>query len=389
MTFFTVFIFFATLNLLTRKFIIQISIAIFSLCTITSLVLSSYNFHKTILLGKFNKNIKSKIISKGESSNIYTFGNEIIWYQTLLHKKWFDEDLYLFLMRDRSSYLNEISKTPSSNIFQASFFAPKNQYYFNNLIRINLIKNLKSKGKVFSADPVNNYEYFLNSYYTDPFQIPVEVINSFRIKGIKYFITPLNIKDDKNIKKIKEISSKNGNQLYLIRFYEITNTYPSIYVTNDYAYINSVNDAILILSRKNDTIPTFGYSNIDIQKGNTVNYKVNNYSVYNNQIKFRVESDSPGLLVTTGSYYPGIKVFANNKEIKVNEVNFNQIAFKIKRGKYDVVIKYMPDWLVPTNFVSIFFHILFLFIIGSIFYIAPNKNKHQNFFLRIIRNILV
>lgn len=381
MTFFMMLIFLISLNIFLKDnkkvkyfVIIKILIYILSIYTIINLATASFKYHKTVPLEKFNKNIKTGIESSNKNQNIYSFGNELIWYQTLLYKKWFDEDIYLFFMKDLSPYINENSKTSSSNIFFASFFAPRKQFYFDNFIRLSFIKELESKNISFSFDPVQNYQKFLQSMYIASYNLPIEAINSLRIKGVKYFVTPLNLKESKNYKKINEISRQYNNQYYYLRTYEIFNSYPKVYLTNDYAYINTVNDAISILSTKKNDIPTFGYADIDIKKTSAIKSKVDNYFLHDNSINFDVETDTPSLLVTTGSNFPGIKVYVNGINTKVEEVNFNQIAFKIRKGKHRVIITYKPDWLTSTVIISLITHLISLLGIGIFIFRKTNKS---------------
>lgn len=385
MTFFSVALFLLStdkaISYFGKKYHIKIwlrtLVYILGILTIILLIKSSFKYHKTVQEKEFiNNEVERYLVNtfgddfKSNQSTIYSFGNELVWYQTMLYKKWSDTPIYLFFMKDMSSYLNTLYDIPSSNIFFASFFSPKNQFYIDNYLRLTLLKDLEKKGIDFTFEPATNYRNFLIALYHNDYSVPIEIINLFRLKGVKYFITPINYVETDDIKKLKDFSLDYEGFTYTLHIYVINNSVKRFYITNTYYPINTINDGIRLLKSPHEYPTVFGYTNIEVPSSLTNNIRILYLNQVGREINMHTIIDNPGLLVTTISNYPGMRVFIDGKNTKISEVNFNQIAFPVDKGTHSISIRYQPAWFTISIMLS-FLSALLVWVI--IFFLLIRK----------------
>lgn len=386
MNFFIIFVFLLTADIIIKKTkrlkslanIIKILIYVFTLFSICRLVNLSFSYHPTIKASKLlNNKVSSYLLKDPEISDnlnsIYSYGTNVIWYQTMLNKNWENKDVYLFLLNDLRSYYNVVFNISSSSIFYVSYFSPKKQYYIDKKIRNSLREELLKNDIPLTIYKEKDYAGFLKKAYLIPIEFSDLSYKLLQLKGVKYFITPFNFMETSKIKKVHTIKEKIDNNTYYFRIYRINHTYPKAFVTSKYFYTDPISDVDKIIEKYPDMQFIFGNENIDLQKSKSeIKYTSKLIKQTSRKIKFYIESDSPGLLSTTLSNYPGMKAYVDNNESKIYEVNYNQIAVKIPKGKHNVDIEYSPVWLPYSLYISLFSNILL--ILAIIFFLRKKSN---------------
>ena len=291
----------------------------------------------------------------------------------MLNKNWENKEIYLFLLNDLRSYYNAVFNIPSSSIFYESYFSPKKQYYIDKKLRNSLREKLIENDISFTIYREKDYADFLNTAYFTSIELSELSYKLFQLKGIRYFITPFNFIETAKIQKVHTIKEKIDNNIYYFRIYRINHTYPKAFVTSKYFYIDQISDIDKIIKKNPDSQFVFGSENIDLKKSKReIKYTSKIIKQTSRKIEFYIESDSPGLLSTTLSNYPGIKVCVDNNKSKIYEVNNNQIAVKIPKGKHNVDIEYSPVWLPYSLYISLFLNIM---LIVYIFFFLSKKSN--------------
>ena len=180
--------------------------------------------------------------------------------------------------------------------------------------------------------------------------------------GFNRIITPHNYQsrliDLLNVKYVLSLKDEDSAKLIKVfqegqtRVYENKNAFSRAFMVYDYRLAQNKQEAIdLLMDEKIDLAKTAileeepeaprrwadallrgerneGKSNVSIVKYTS------------NQIIIDVETDAPGILILTDSYYPGWKAKIEGEETKIYRVDYNFRGIIIPEGSHEVVFKY-------------------------------------------------
>jgi len=323
-----------------------------------NLIIILYNYHPLVDFNKIlksqvadylNENYKETFIKN--SNKIYSQGNMIIWQSTIINEGWKSPEKYLFLENDLIPYYNAVFKISSANVFPGTFFYPKLEYKFQNLIKKELYDRIINEEK--GNFPKLGDKNLFSTVYLTPRSIGSSFIKLIRLKNVRFFITPFNFKDSREIKKIYE-TKKIFNQQYYLRVYEIVNPYPRFYFSSRHE-IDSTEDI---------------FNDLVINKINIIEDKPM-------KISLEIESSQKAFLIATDSYYPGWNVYLDGKKIEICQVNINQRAILISTGKHILEFRYQPWWHPGALIISLLTYFLMIAYIAKSFILDDYKDNNN------------
>jgi len=344
--------FLSRLTKLAKPALFKIGFYLLMSLTVVNLILTAQNYHPlTPAKQPFNriaKFLEKRFpLSQRKEYSIYTFGNEFVWYQTMVYKNWANPSIYSFFLNDLGPYLNVFYRLPSANIFSASYFAPNRQYYFDQKIKQSLIDTLKNEINVTATfNPVQDYQLFLNNVYHHQVQISKKSLNLLKIKGVKFFITPVDYVSSDKFRKIDEIKTRYDNNDYYLRVYEIRDPYPRFYLLKDLYYMNVEDDLDRLLDAPWQKRINFSFREKEIpMRTKTADCLLRLDSWTKDNLQLTTDCNRPAYIGSTLAYFPGIKAYtADNKRLRLDRINLNQMSIKAPQGKTKITIAYRPDW---------------------------------------------
>ncbi len=166
-----------------------------------------------------------------------------------------------------------------------------------------------------------------------------------QIQGVNTLISGYDLPQHNNISKIATVSSDP-----VISVYAITGSVPNFYVTGYLPYVaRTVQQALSILENpkfqpgKHTVIseqsarhlkPT---SSADFSYEPKVSYKNNNTIVITTH-----QSKTPGILVSTNTFYPGWTATINGKKATIFPVNINQFGIIVPEDPAQIIFEFKP-----------------------------------------------
>ena len=108
--------------------------------------------------------------------------------------------------------------------------------------------------------------------------------------------------------------------------------------------------------------------NLNVEKREEVNFKYSNFIFTTN-----IKTSKDKYLITNIPYDKGFKVYVDNKEIKVEQVNKAFLGFKIPKGNHKVTIKFTSPLKKEATIITIVSFIVYLYLLWK-------DNKDENLF---------
>ena len=173
--------------------------------------------------------------------------------------------------------------------------------------------------------------------------------------GFNRIITPHQFEssliDLLNVKYILALSDLDSTKLKLVfqegqtRVYENKDVFPRAFMVYDYQLARSKQETIeLMMSETVDLSQTVileeSPGEFELFPGEN-QVVIRNYQ--ENQIIFEVETEQPGILVLTDTYYPGWKAFVDGQNMPIYRADYHFRAILIPQGKHLVRFIYQPD----------------------------------------------
>ncbi len=170
--------------------------------------------------------------------------------------------------------------------------------------------------------------------------------------GFNRIITPHNYQsplvDLLNVKYVLSLEDLEADRLTLAfqegqtRVYQNENAFPRAFIVYDYRLAQNKQEAInWLMSEEIDLLKTAVLEeeppNQDFAEGEN---EVEIEAYQENKITMTVETDKPGILILTDSYYPGWNASIDNKQTKVYRADYNFRGVIIPAGEHKVVLEY-------------------------------------------------
>ena len=99
--------------------------------------------------------------------------------------------------------------------------------------------------------------------------------------------------------------------------------------------------------------------------------KSNSKITFKDTREIEVNTDKPGLLFLSSSFYPGWKAFIDGKEAKIYRADYTFQAIPVEAGKHTVTLNYKPDSFEKGKLASLI-SLLFLSMIGVTQYVKKD-----------------
>lgn len=172
--------------------------------------------------------------------------------------------------------------------------------------------------------------------------------------GFNRIITPHNYQsrmiDLLNVKYVLALTDLDSPKLKLVfqegqtRVYENENVFPRAFMAYDYQLAQNKQEAIELLMNEEIDLAKIVIleekpQRLDFVKGEN---KIEIEVYQENRVVVVVETDKPGILILTDSYYPGWKATVDNKETKIYRANYNFRGIIIPEGIHEAIFEY--DW---------------------------------------------
>lgn len=192
--------------------------------------------------------------------------------------------------------------------------------------------------------------------------------------GVKYIVTTKNLTEDGN--KFKLLYSSHS-----LNFYENLRVLPRAFIVTRYKIIKEREERLkelLSFAPSKEIIleeePEFKESHIDLLKDQ---YDVKITSYKPDRVEIKVNTKKNGFLVLTDVYYPGWKVFVDNKESKIYKTNHTLRSVYLTEGYHNVVFVYKPLSFYKGLSITLF-TLLVIFIYLLVFIFKQLKNLNLN-----------
>lgn len=194
--------------------------------------------------------------------------------------------------------------------------------------------------------------------------------------GFNRIITPHNyqssIIDLLNVKYVLSLQEENSDKLVKIfqegqtRVYENKNVLPRAFMVYDYQLAQNKQEAIdLLMNEKTDLMKTVileeSSLEFDLVGGES---EVNIKDYQENEVIIEVETDQPGILILTDSYYPGWQAIMDGRETPIYRADYSFRAVSIPEGRHKVSFIYRPQSLKMGAAISL---IALIFLGGFIY----------------------
>lgn len=289
----------------------------------------------------------NKIIS--EDKIILQSGFEFVWNKIITGYGYKKFDTLIFLIKNNPyPYFNILENTQSADIFLYSLFHPKSIF----LRQILLIKEL--------YEPVHNEieRYFLESYpkinlsqllsiTKKEISLEKKGIRLLQLNGVDYLISPFLYTESSFIKKIKTVSLTPLS----INIYQIRNRSDKIYLSKNFAFIDSAEDlfsefkndiptSVFFLKKDEKAVRQFFSSPCNSNENKIISFEAVNQT----KNKILTQNSCPIILVINDSYYPGWQAMINGKKAPIYRINISQKAILLPRGRNEVFVQYKPWW---------------------------------------------
>lgn len=188
--------------------------------------------------------------------------------------------------------------------------------------------------------------------------------------------------DNNNVNFIvstKKINNENYKNVFNINKHDVEyKVYQSNTTSNlgkmyyDFKTVNTTGDYSLIYD-ETDLQNTVVLEKEPVRKQlETATNKVNLIKQTSNNIEFEVETEKPGIFVTSLSYYPGWKATLNRQKAQIIPANINSLALEIPAGKHTIDFLYKSK---AVNFGLLISFISYFALI--ILYVKSGKFKRR------------
>lgn len=187
-------------------------------------------------------------------------------------------------------------------------------------------------------------------------------VNLLKLQSVKFILSSFKL-NNSDLDEVKIIQNQNTD--YQIYIYKIKNTLARFRMVNNYEIASSLNE---LESKLQET--SFDPNNsVILEKEppkieNRYKYAtIENIVEKNNNVSLKIQSDGQGFLTISDTYYPGWIAKVNNKKTEVYAANANSKAIIVNSGENIVNLSYKPLSLQIGLLISLFMHILVIFLI--------------------------
>lgn len=312
---------------------------LFSLIIIGDIFFFFYNYHPVGDAKIWTGATKTVESLKQDKSlyRIYTLGSYIPWNEVFLKDGWKNTKDYLNFLEDLNADFNLLFDISSANIHVT---IPTR--------RLALMQSLVGKGVNVDSDARS-------------ISIDKKTKDLLSLVNIKYILTPLSIKGD----GFKLVFEDRSQSPYSYKIYENTGVLERVFVVTRSKTAKSVEElSRFILSEDFDPAKTIILEKEIAHSAKDSSYKEVRVLYYQDtKVKIQTSADSDGFLVLADSYYPGWKVYVDEKEKEVLAANVNQRAVYLEKGEHDIVYSYEPKSVRIGGIISLTTHILLILLV--------------------------
>lgn len=199
-------------------------------------------------------------------------------------------------------------------------------------------------------------------------------IKMLRTKSVKYIITPFPIQGDQFTKVFQ---TENDQDLPIIYIYELKDPFPHAFIVHQTKLSKNQDTALesfldedfdpqttVLLEEDFAPIPEI-YEKV-IDQVNITNYQPE-------KVEIKTQTNQPGFLVLSDTYFPGWQTTVNGKPAKIYQANYLFRAIRLEPGKHQIIFQYKPkSFYIGTTITGI---TLISISIFSAVYLLRKKRK--------------
>jgi hypothetical protein len=277
------------------------------------------------------------------------------------------------IIESSKAYLSRFFFYPSSHDLHPAFFTVRGQPTFEQAVALSFENYLPNVGVLDGIDYFQEidalgrrpYKDFLTFANTLEFSRQLRLLRTFNV-GYLVSFQPL---PETGIRLIGHFPN------YFSWLYQVEDTVPRAYVVNRTIVEKEPAKALVRLS-----LPEFDplrevvlQDDIAIQPTNPLQALVNIQHYGNTSVTINATTNQKSVLVLTDSFYPGWKVFVDEKETKILKANHFYRAVVILPGQHFVEFKYEPMSFTLGLVISVFTVICLLIV--SVIVFRKQRNK--------------